>query len=575
MNELFRLQLVSLSTDTKSDGAAVSVLIHVETASGGSGRATVGTDKVGELNSEASLLAARLSYAAASVVSQVEDGVPLSRSAAVEKLQGRPQSTVYLSGGGRLFLLHPIEGNTFLVSLLIPPVVWSLMGPVSLQVMLATAVSGYEISPDVAAVSSVPMYYSLRDRITESPAAVEKAVHDRFRKILEFATYLKECQHDGFVPPDGLASTGGEGVRSLQRMCYEFPGHSDASGHLTATLQQLIWSATSPTDVVSLSGAIASGGMREGYKRLVVTAATLWYRGRLLFHSGSFEDYALYLLPVGVVAFADKCLSDRKPSPAHQPVAVKCFAMQMRTGADCLRTVGYSKRHDAAHSGAGVCLSFVSSKGWVIVLQTEAALNSFAGASVQHLVTGVTNLITTTLQAPRFGDLVEQFAPGRLVMDSSRAIAGATPFLHVARAIRHLGVFEHHCAGVTYAPPRLQDFCTFRYSKGAADSVTPAEQWLPWPRHLSRAALGMVSFSCRLLRHGHGPRLLRQSNVPLKPLSLSVLRGPDATVVLLTVPLHGPKVGIALLLMEVNPEALVASVADLRAFARWFLTRVV
>ncbi|KEG11546.1 kinesin [Trypanosoma grayi] len=577
MAEVFRVQLVSLDVSAMTEGGAPS-LLHAEAHMHGRGAMHEDTDAHDDTASSPVELLSKLYYGAASIVSEVEDGCVLSerQTAAVQQ---RCQSPAHmdLQGGSRLFLFHPVEEGEFLLAVTIPVGVWRWLGPVALHVVLSTAVRGYEISTHVAAVTSVPTYYPLRDRLAENAPAVQDAVRERMKQLIEFVNFLNECGHRETASAAALRQGGQEAVAAAQKMCYERPSSIRTSNRLSMTLQQLLWSATSSSDYIALSGTMPSGGMCDGYKRLIVTAAAVWHLGEPLFSNSSREDFEAHLLPAAIVAYAEQCSAGRRADATLQPVTVKCLAMHSQTGRDAVRTAGYVKHSQQNEQRAIVCVVFVSSGGWIIVLCLEAALNVFTGSPMPHIVSGVTNLITMTLETPRFADVVREFTACNLLV--ARPSAALTAPVHrVLQAVRHLGLFTHCPTSTAYATAVSRDTCLYRYRRETQDAVVGV-WWVPWPEHMSKAVLPLVKLASVAFRYRRqkgycGSSSSSSIRVTHGLTSFSLLRGRDAVVVLVAAPVFDLEPRVVSFLAEMDPKGLPA-VAELRAFAMWVLSKAV
>ncbi|RNF11008.1 putative pre-mRNA splicing factor ATP-dependent RNA helicase [Trypanosoma conorhini] len=532
-------------------------------------------------------LLTRLYYGAANIVREIEAGPALVRGRPIAAGGSRRSSAhLHLQNGDRLFFQQPVEAGDYMLAVTVPAGVWRWLGPVTLQILLATAVRGYEIATSVAAVASVPTYYPLRERLTESAGAVEDAVRRRMQQVMEFVELLSECEHHETASSAALLRGGQEVVLATQRLCHERPSPARSDSRLSGTLQQLLWSATSYADYVSLSGAFASGGVCSGHKRLVVTAAAVWYRGVPLFNSGPGDDFEAYLLPAALVAYADRCLASREATAVQQPITVKCLSMHRQTAQEAPRAAGYVRQHeDAKEQTAAVTLAFVSLGGWIIALHMEAALNAFTGAPMPHIVSGVTELITRTLETPRFATLVRlHTAGGQVMMEGQTASTTVSPAPTTAaaaaamtaasacilRGVRHFGLFAHFCAGASYATTVARDICLYRYRQTAPSEVV-SNEWSLWPRHTQTAVQRLVELSALTLRR----RCRKACGGGVERLAtFSLLRGRRSVVVLLAVPACSPVPKVVFFLAELEPEGIPAA-TELRAFATWVLKKVV
>ncbi|EAN96391.1 hypothetical protein, conserved [Trypanosoma cruzi] len=577
MAERFCLHLapldVSLMTD-ENDGAVmplVYVVVHMQE------RGEVMYEEA-EMRAEgqdakSNALLTRLYHGAASIVSEIEEGRVLLGSSPMASSSRQSSAHVHLQNGGRLFFRHPVEGGDYMLTVTIPAGVWRWLGPITLQILLATAVRGYEIAVSVAAVASVPTYYPLRDRLTESLDAVEDAVRSRIRRIMEFVAFLNECEHRETASSAALLHGGQEVVVVTRRLCHDRPSLIRKNSRLSRTLQQLLWSATSYSDYVSLSGAVSSGGMRDGYKRLVVTAAAVWYHGEPLFSSGSSDDYEAYLLPAAIVAYADRCLASREATGVQQPITVKCISMHVENPRIGSCTAGYVRQHgNAEENTAAITAAFVSLGGWIIALRMEAALNAFTGAPMPHIVSGVTNLITRKLEIPRFEAFVRLPTVEKLMgvsqtTASTTMTASNTSFACILRAVRHLGLFAHPCGDANHLTTAFRDVCLYRHRKTVTSAVE-SNEWSLWPQHAQRAVQSLVELTALTFRR----RRRKTCGGIDRSAPFSLLRGRDSVLVLLAAPVYSPVPKVVFFLAEMEPQGIPAA-EGLRAFATWVLSK--
>ncbi|CBH17516.1 hypothetical protein, conserved [Trypanosoma brucei gambiense DAL972] len=573
MTEVFRVQLVSLYRSPEVVGCTAEPVLHTELVIQGQGTTHEGhqENERGIIMGSVGLLA-KHHYVAIDVVSHFEEGQPLRIEDSLKSIRARPPPYIHVEGGGRLFLLHPIEHNRYLLSVTVPKTVWRWFGPTALHVLLSTAVRGYEIGTDVAAVASVPTYYPLHNRISENATAVQDALRTRMQQVVEFTAHLTECISQGTVSSPTISQVSAQVVASVNKMCSCSPSALRHSNQFRVMMQKLVWSATNFSEYTSMNGAIASGGLCDGYKRLVVTASAVWHRGEPVFSCGSCEDFQMYLLPAALTTYMCRCLGEG----AQQTITIKCFAMHARTGADCLRVPGYLKQMSQPHHvGATVCLSFASAGGWCIALQMEVALNDFTGAPMSHIVSGVIKLISTTLEAPQFTKLMANKSAETLHCAPSASLFTAAAS-GVMESVRQIGIYQHYCSNGAYAINILQNTCIYHYCKG--DTSHPGETTEcrnPWPESLDAAALELVKLTSFSLRYGSGRASRNGSALCAAPRSSSpftILRTNGAVVAMLVVPLLFPDAAVALLVLELAPSGSTAPA--IRAFASWLAAKV-
>ncbi|KAH9597332.1 hypothetical protein LSM04_009387 [Trypanosoma melophagium] len=590
MSGVFRVHLGSLDVNIMSDMTAAP-LLFAEFEIRGRGDVYYDTDRHEERTSMSTALLTKLYYGTASVVNEMEKGCMLSESSNtstmisekkkdVHKIEevkqnhfyyGTP-SHVHLEGGGRLFLLHPVENGEYLLAVTIPQSLWRWMGEITLQVLLATAVRGYDIECNVAAVTSVPTYYSLHDRITENAKAVEIALRDRMKQLVEFVAFLDQCGHSENASSEALLQEGQETVITLQRMCFERPSSIRVNSRLSSTLEQLLWSATSCSDYITLNGALPTGGMCEGFKRLVVTASAVWYHGEPLFSNASIEVFESNLLPAVISAYGEKCLSHRNSNIMEDAITVKCLAMYSQTKRGGACTAGYLKQQEQQENASAVCVTFLSSGGWAIVLRLETALNVFTGTSMPQIISGVRNIISTTLETPRFTTLVLQLMAGNMLsLGSKSTLTG--PTLSCMQVVRNFGIFTRYFNTSTCISRGPRDACLYHYKSHTADTKFISRR-RPWPEYMrnvveSLLKLATLSFRqrCSIVSSGGSSGIYSSS-----PFSL--LRGKDILAVLLAVPVYGPIPKVLFFLAEINQTGAPAA-TELRAFATWILSKVV
>ncbi|RNF04926.1 putative pre-mRNA splicing factor ATP-dependent RNA helicase [Trypanosoma rangeli] len=586
MAERFRVHLAPLDVNlmTGEKNGEVAPLVHVEAHMQERGDALYDEAEMREegRGTKFSALLTRLYYGAATIVSKIEEVPTLVRSCPMASGNTRPSlAHIQLQNDGRLFLQRPVEDGDYMLAVTVPAGVWRWLGPMTLQIILATAVRGYEIATSVAAVSSVPTYCPLRDRLAESAEAVGDAVQIRMQQLMEFVALLNECEHHETASSAALLHGGQEVVAVTQRLCHNRPSLMRSDSRLTGTLQQLLWSATSYADYASLSGAVSCGGMCNGYKRLVVTAAAVWYHGEPLFISGSGGDFEAYLLPAAIVAYAGRCLADREATVMQNPISVRCLAMHRQTSRYAPLGVGYVRQHeDAKERTAAVTAAFVSVGGWIITLHMEAALNDFTGAPMPHIVSGVTDLITRTLETPRFAALVRLLTSEQLMTRGQSTNTATSPAPTAAaaamtvssacilRAVRHIGLFAHLFVDASDTATLSRDICLYRYHQTALSAVV-GNEWGLWPKHTQEAVQRLVEVSALTLR-----RQCRKVCGSVDRLAtFSLLRGRRFVVVLLAVPVYSPVPKAVFLLVELEPEGIPAA-TELRAFATWVLTKV-
>ncbi|ORC88690.1 kinesin [Trypanosoma theileri] len=594
MAGVFRVHLGSLDVNNmREDGTAPLLFAELEMRERGD--VYYETDRHEERMALSTELLSKLYYGTASVVNEMEKGCILSdgndrtimiwdkkkQVYSIEKVKqnyfyyGTP-SHLYLEGGGRLFLLHPVENGEYLLAVTIPQSLWRWMGEVSLQILLATAIRGYEIDCNVAAVISVPTYYSLHDRISENAKAVEMAVRERMKQLIEFVSFLDQCGHSENASSETLLKEGQETVLTLQRMCSERPSSLRVHSRLSSTLEQLLWSATSYSDYISLNGAFPTGGMCEGFKRLVVTAAAVWYQGEPLYSNASIEVYESNLLPAVISTYGEKCLTRRHHSNIMEDsIMIKCLAMYSETKRGSACTAGYFKQEEKQQqkqqqneNSSAVCVTFLSSGGWAIVLRLETALNVFTGASMPKIISGVRNMISMTLETPKFTTLVQQIISGNMFSLYSKATL-TQPTISFMQVVRHFGIFSRYFTTSNCISRGPRDVCLYRYERNTKDTNHLSKRG-SWPVNMHNAVVTLLEMITLGFRYKSS---IGQSGIhSSSPFSL--LRGQGVVGVLLAVPVYGTVPKILYFLAEIDQSGAPAA-TELRAFAAWILSKVV
>nr|CCC95177.1 conserved hypothetical protein [Trypanosoma congolense IL3000] len=579
MVEVFRVQLLGSNASKKDGNEQPDLVLHDEI---NIDRRSVTSGDAGEEEEEltrgSTSIHAMQNWSAAIAIKYIEgdvgegaDGALMS--VASHETRDRPLACCRLRGGGRLLMLNPVEDGNYLLAITVPRCIWRWLGSVAFTIVLSTSVRGYEIPYNVASVISVPTYFPLRNRVVENVGAVQEALSERMRQIVEFTTYLSECGKQETSTSAASMHDARVVVMTIQRMHNTIPSHLCHRGRLGIAMQNLLWSATSYSHHISLSGAIGSGGLCKGHKRLVVTASAVWLHGKPIFSSSTPEDFQMYLLPAAVVTYMSRQLT----SQSNFLITVKCFALHSRTGADCLRFPGYIKSQSAAEfSSAAICLCFASEEGWIISLLTEVALSEFSGAPISHIISGVTKLITTTFATPRFVNFVNSEDPERLLPIKSSSIT-TVPFPVIFEALRGIDIFQHCCDNGIHAVNVLQNTSVFHFEKKSSNCEYIDDSFSdPWPNHLGAAATEMTRFAAQSFRH----RKRRndccidsgRNCMPSSP-TFSVLRSDKAVVVMAALPVCTPRAAVYLVVLDLCSGGTTTS--ELRAFALWLLMRLV